>query len=181
MRKRKLLVAVGAGLLLAGGGWMLVRLKEAGGAKAPPAPDKTAWNAKHEKLFLAEELKRNPTHGPILLRMAEIERSEGNLRGAREHLETGVAADGKQVDLRRELSLVDSELGDLAAAEEQSRAVLQLNPRQPDALYNLGAICANRRDFAQARQYWNQALASGGNTDSGGRARQALERLAAMR
>jgi len=174
-----LIAAVSAGLLIAAGAFVLNRAKESEKA-VKPAKDPN-WDKTHEKLFLAEQLKKNPTHGPILLRMAVIEREEGNLKGAREHLEKGVAADGSQVDLRLELGLVDSELGDIAAAEEQNRAVLKIDPNQPDALYNVGAICANRRDFQQARQLWTQAVQTGAKTDSGIKAQAALKRLETMR
>ena len=179
MRRHRKLIALFAGLAIAAGGWLLVRMREPGGSK--PTVAKQEWDAKHEKIFLAEQLKRNPTHGPILLRMAQMERGEGDLRGARQHLEQAVAADGSQVEMRLELSLVCAELGDIAAAEEQNRAILKMDPAQPDALYNLGAIAANRGDVAQARKLWNDAVQAGKGSESAGKAKAALARLETMR
>jgi len=147
-----------------------------------PAPEiPRAWNAAHEKVFLAEQLIRNSTHAPILLRLAQLERQEGDLRAARQHLEQAAAVDSKQVDVRLELSLVCWELGDFAAAEEQNRAVLRIDPGQPDALYNLGAIAANRGDARQARQFWTAAQRRGVNSDAAEKSRRAIERLEAAR
>jgi Flp pilus assembly protein TadD len=175
MSKQRTLAALGAGLLMVAGGWLLVRPKPTGdpgnGRSAP------AWNTTHEKIFLNEQLRRNPKHTPIVLRVAQIERQEGNLAGARRHLEEAVAADGAQVDLRLELGLVCSELGDVAAAEEQNREVLRLAPGQPDALYNLGAIAANRGDARQARQYWMSAVGSGRGSDAAAKSLEAIRRL----
>src|SRR6516225_2399716 len=113
MLRHRGLAALGAGLLIAVGAWPLVRPKQTSGAvERPSAP---GWDRAHEKVFLAEQLRRNPKHTPVLLRLAQIERQDGDLGGARRHLEEAVAADGSQADIRLELSLVCSELGDLAA------------------------------------------------------------------
>ena len=177
MSKKRALAALGAGLLITVGGWLLLRPRQTGGAdNGPNAP---AWNVTHEKVFLNEQLRRNPKHTPIVLRLAQIERQEGNLAEARRHLEEAVAADGSQVDLRLELGLVCSEMGDVAAAEEQNREVLRLAPGQPDALYNLGAIAANRGDAQQARQYWMSAVGSGRASDAAAKSLAAIQRLQA--
>lgn len=178
MRSRRAIAALAAALLIGGGGWLFTRAKNPGGAAPASSP---ALDLTHEKAFLAEQSARNPTHAPILLRLAQIERSEGNLSAARQHLEQAVAADGKQVDIRLELGLVCWEMGDFAAAEEQNRTVLRFEPGQPDALYNLGAISANRGNAAQAREFWRDAIRSGRNSDAAGKARQAVERLEAAR
>lgn len=179
MRKYRKLLALGGGVLIAASGWMLIRLKEPGSGAKPPAAQ--TWDAKHEKIFLAEQLKRNPNHTPILLRLAQMERSGGDLHAARKYLEQAVAADGNQVETRLELGLVCSELGDFAAAEEQNRAILRIDPAQTDALYNLGALSANRGDVAQARKLWNDAIRAGNSSDGAAKAKAALARLEAMR
>jgi Flp pilus assembly protein TadD len=177
MTRHRGLAALGTGLLVGAGLWTLLRPKPTGGAvERESAP---AWNATHEKAFLTEQLRRNPKHTPILLRLAQMERQEGNLAGARRHLEESGAADGKQLDIRLELSLVCSEMGDLAAAEEQNREVLRLVPGQPDALYNLGAIAANRGDARQARQYWMSVVGSGRDSDAAAKSLAGIQRLQA--
>ena len=176
MRHRGL-AALGTFLLVSALGWSLLHKKASGGtAGRPEAP---AWNTTHEKVFLTEQLQRNPRHTPILLRLAQIKRAEGDLAGARRLLEEAVAADGAQVDFRLELGLVCSEMGDVVAAEEQNREVLRLVPGQPDALYNLGAIAANRGDTRRARQYWMSAVASGRSSDAAVKSLEGIQRLQA--
>ena len=170
------LAALGT-LLMSAVGWLLLHKKASGGTAGGPAAP--AWT--HEKVFLNEQLRRTPRHTPILLRLAQIERKEGDLAAARRLLEEAIAADGGQVDLRLELGLVCSEMGDVVAAEEQNREVLRLMPSQPDALYNLGAIAANRGDTRQARQYWMSAVASGRSSDAAVKALEGIQRLQAAR
>jgi len=66
---------------MAAAGWFLLRPKQTGAAVQRPSPP--AWDATHEKAFLAEQLRRNPKHTPILLRLAQMERADGDLAGAR--------------------------------------------------------------------------------------------------
>lgn len=178
MKYRKTLAAAAAALLVAGGGWISNREKS---NDSHLSPAQSEMNPAHEKVFLSEQLRRNPGHSPILLRLAQIEHREGDLRAARQHLKQAIAADGKQVDVRLELGLVCWELGDFAGAEEQNRAVLHTDPSQADALYNLGAISANRGDSSHAREFWLTAMRSGRNSDAAEKSRRAIERLEAMR
>jgi Flp pilus assembly protein TadD len=69
----------------------------------------------------------------------------------------------------------------VAAAEEQNREVLHLKPGQPDALYNLGAIAANRGETLEARQYWMSAAASGRTSDAAVKALEGIQRLQGAR
>ena len=178
MKRYRGLAALGAALLIVAGGWILIRTQQSSGAK--PADARRPWNTTHEKAFLNEQLAEHPKHAPILLRLAQIERGEGNLKDARRHLEQALGADGDQVEIRLELGLVCSEMGDLAEAESQNRELLRIAPGQTDALYNLGAIYANRGDYAQARKYWTEAVQRGSTTEGAANARKALDRLGRM-
>src|SRR5271165_5833527 len=142
MKYRRTLAAAAAVLLFAGGGWLLNREKSSG---SHPSQGPSEMNPAHEKVFLSEQLRRNPGHSPILLRLAHIEHSEGDLHAARQHLEQAIVADGKQVDVRLELGLVCWELGDFAAAEEQNRVVLRIDPSQARVVGYLRNVHQARR------------------------------------
>ena len=174
-KKTRILVSLLVALAIGGSGWLLTRNSQSGSRAATETAKPV--DTTHEKAFLNEQLRRNPTHVPILIRLAQIERGEGDLRGAREHLEQALQGDGSKVEVRLELGLVLSELGDAAGAEEQNQEVLRLDPNQPDALYNLGAIYANRGDVVQARRFWEEAVRVDGSSDSGKKSRIALDRL----
>ena len=164
---------------MAAGAWLFFHAEKSGGIRVPAGI--RAGDITHEKVFLNEQLRREPKHTPILLRLAQIERSEGDLGAARKHVEQAAAADEQQVDVHLELGLVCWEMGDFAAAEEQNRAVLRIDPGQPDALYNLGAISANSGRVRQAREFWIEAVRTGRKRDSVDQSRRAVERLEAMR
>jgi len=144
--------------------------KEMSQKQAPATPA-------HEKAFLEEQLKTKPGHPPILLRLAELEKNEGKLADARKHLEEAIKSDPSLIDARLELSLVAYQLNDPDEAERQNLAVLKIDARQPDALYNMGAICANRNRLVEARQYWGDAVKYGPDTESGKNAATALTKI----
>lgn len=179
MKKRyAMAAAAGVGLLMVAGGWWIsrpssnaapVRTKQA----APAAPA----NLPHEKAFLETELGKKPGHAPVLLRLAQVEREMGQLAEARKHLEQAIKGSENLVEARIELSRVAYEMGDVNTALEQNRAVLRQDPRQTDALYNLGALSANLGNAAQARKYWQDAVAAGAGTASGKKSADALRTL----
>ena len=142
-----------------------------------PSTMKAPANPTHEKAFLEEQLKTNPNHPPILIRLAELEHKDGKLPEARKHLEQAIKSDPTVIDGRLELSLVAYEMKDVPEAEKQNQAVLKLDPRQPDALYNLGAIYANQGRYPEARHFWNDAVKYGKDNSSAQNAAVALTKL----
>ena len=144
---------------------------------AGTTPIKAPSNPVHEKAFLEEQLKEHPDHAPILVRLGEMEFSDGKLPDAKQHLEKAIQIDPTLIDARLELSMVYYQMDDAVNAEKQNREVLKQDPKQGDALYNLGAIYANRKQYAEARQFWNDAVKFAGDTASGKNAASALTKI----
>lgn len=139
----------------------------------PTAPE----NPAHERAALEEQLKRNPGHAPILLRLAEMEREAGRPAGAVPHLRKILEHDPANLDARLELGRALYEADDLAGALRETQRLLADHPGQVDGLYNLGAIYANQNRADLARQYWSQAVTAAPQSDSGRRAKEGLEKL----
>jgi Flp pilus assembly protein TadD len=71
-----------------------------------------------------------------------------------------------------------SEAGDAAGALEITAKLVAEDPRNPEALYNLGALYANAGDIPKAREYWAKATQVAPGSDGATRARTALDRTA---
>ena len=127
---------------------------------------------------LEQALERSPGHGPILMRMAELAMQAGNPEKAVEHLREAVAADSENLDARLELGRALYQAGDFEAAIAETDAILEINPRHVDALYNLGAIHANREKPDLAISYWTRAVEIAPSSRSGQSARRGLDILA---
>ncbi len=134
-------------------------------------------NSAHEKASLEEELRKNPGHPPILLRLAELAASGGDSAAAIGYLKQVVAADGKNADARLELGRALHDSGDIEGALRETKQLVADHPANVDGLYNLGAIYANQNQSALARQYWNQAVAADPTSESGRKAQDGLTKL----
>lgn len=170
--------------LLIGGG-VLFSLRSLMGPKPsaePPASSVTAvpQNAAHEKASLEEELRKNPGHPPILLRLAELASSQGDAQAAIGYLKQVVEADGKNADARLELGRALHDSGDIEGAIRETKQLVADHPTNVDGLYNLGAIYANQDQLDLARQYWNQAVAAEPMSDSGLKAKDGLAKLSVL-
>lgn len=193
-RTKTIGISLVAGLLITGVLYKLMNPQAGGGLSwfrksAPSGADSGSWpsatpappNPAHEIAALEEELKKKPGHGPILLRLAELERQQsGGSQKAIERLKAAVAAEPDNAENRLELGRALYEAGNVEGAIEETRRILDKNPKHVDALYNLGAIHANVHQEAKAREYWKLAIAAGPETESGRNAKASIAKLDAQ-
>lgn len=166
-----------AGLLLIAAGWFAVHRK----STASPAPAQAAApappNAAHEKATLEEQLKKNPGHTPVLLRLAQLATEQSQPAEARKHLDAILKAEPGNTEALLELGRACYELNDVGCATSATEKILAVDPDHADALYNLGAIYANIGQTQKARQYWERAAQKAASTESGKKAAAALKQL----
>jgi Flp pilus assembly protein TadD len=86
--------------------------------------------------------------------LQDAHQDEDAVRWYTRYLELNPASSEVRVDLGSALAAS----GDLTGAEGAMEALLEQHPDDPRALYNLGAIAANRGDAETARSIWNRAL-----------------------
>jgi tetratricopeptide (TPR) repeat protein len=137
-----------------------------------PAADK-----EHEIAALRKDLEKNPNHVPILLRLAQMSREVGRLAESVRYLSEAVAQDSTNRDARLELGRSLFETGDFDGAIRETNALLEQHPKDVDALYNLGAIYGNLGQDRRAREYWEAAVATAPDSESGKRAVEGLKQL----
>ncbi len=138
-----------------------------------PAPK----DAAHELAALAEELKMKPGHPPILMRLAELERSGGHADKAAAHLQEILKQEPANEEARLELGRALFESNDIEGAIRETGRLVKDYPTNVDGLYNLGAIHANLNQFDQATAFWKRAIAANPASDSGKRAQDGLAKL----
>jgi len=184
-RYYRLLAAVALSGAIAASLLMLDQHRDSSSAPSPaaspgatPSSGNPAADRAHELKALQQELEQKPGHAPILLRMAQISSELGKRADAISYLQQLVKADPKSVDGHLELGRLLYENKDVEGSLRETLKILDINPKQVDALYNLGAIYANLNNAQLARTYWNRAVASDPNSDSGKRARDGLNKLA---
>lgn len=130
-----------------------------------------------DPLSLEAALDKNPGHSPILMRIAELAREQGDLAKAVNHLRQAVDAEPGNLDARLELGRALYESGDAEGAMQETSQILERDPNHADALYNLGAIHANENQPDLASNYWNRAVAADSASESGRNAQRGLDIL----
>ena len=114
----------------------------------------------HELKSLEQELEKKPEHPPILFRMAQLSTEMGKTADAISYLQRLLKVDSGNIEARLELGRLLYENNDVQGSMQQTSKILEINSKQVDALYNLGAIYANLNQLEQARSFWNRAVAS---------------------
>ena len=131
----------------------------------------------HELIALQEDLKKKPEHPPILFRMAQLATQMGKPADAISYLQRLLKVDAGNTEARLELGRLLYQNNDVQGALRETSKILEANPKQVDALYNLGAIYANLNQPAVARSLWNRAVASAPSSGSGKLAAEGLQKL----
>jgi len=107
------------------------------------------------------DAEKNPRNFLTRLRLAEALRAAGELPEAHAALIRALdlaSNDGQRAIACNELGTSYAVSGDLEKAERFFRASVELNPGGYLGLYNLGKVCAMRRDIAAARKYLGRSL-----------------------
>jgi len=141
----------------------------------------SAADQEHELAGLKDQLKKNPNHTPVLLRMAEVARGLGKTAESIDYLTQAISGDPGNVEARLELGRELFETGKIDKAIEVTKQILEKKPGNADALYNLGAIYGNLGQDDIARQYFQKAVASEPDSPSGKNAKKGLETLSASK
>ena len=171
-------IGMGASLLVIGAvSAFLLKVTTHSSTSTPSAPPKVADNPEHELKELEVQLEKKPGHTPVLLRMAQLEREKGALDDAAGHLREAIKNEPSSQEAHLELGRLLYERQDVGGAIAETEKVLALNPKQVDALYNMGAIYANLGNVERARSYWSRAVGADPAAESSRKAQDALKKL----
>lgn len=147
---------------------------------APLSSGNPAADRVHELKALEEELQKKPEHPPILFRMAQLSSELGKNADAVYYLQRLLKVEPANNEARLELGRLLYESNDLQGSIRETAKILESDPKQVDALYNLGAIYANLNKPDTAREYWDRAVRSDPASDSGKRAKESLLKLGSV-
>lgn len=177
--------AIAAGAALAVGGLLWVGLARRGRSSPDPdaagtTPMAAPQSPAHERAALEELSRKKPDHGPIVLRLAQLDLAEGKPAEARIRLEDYLRKSPRDAAALLELGRACYEAGDMECAVRSTSLAVKIEPRNPEALYNLGAIHANQGRADLARGLWERAVQSGADSDGGRKAAGALRQLGAI-
>jgi tetratricopeptide (TPR) repeat protein len=119
-------------------------------------------------------LSAHPDHWEVLYLNAVLEARDGDLAGARAHLERSVVLNPASKEVQHQLGSVLASLGELAAAREHLEKAIALGDNQPEVQYDLAKVLQRLGDTAAAREklgnYQQLKKAQSDRTQSAGKA-----------
>lgn len=117
-------------------------------------------NAAEGESRASSAISQAPDRTRLYTVLSEARRALGNLDGALDAVNAGLARARNDAGLATERGVVLAERGDLLGAEQAWREVLEKDPVHPLAFANLSALALRRADMALAQSLVDQALAT---------------------
>ena len=127
---------------------------------------------------LLDKLKTDSTNAGLLVQIGNVYRSAHQFKDAAEYYGKSLQINPKDVATRTELASCLYYTGDAEGALSQLEQSLQVDPKDANALFNLGVIKWDaKKDGPGAISAWRQLLKSNPNLDA--RKKAAVEKLIA--
>jgi len=108
---------------------------------------------------LLAKLKKDPNNSVLLLQIGTVYHSAHQFKDAATYYGMAVQLDPKNVDAHTKLAISLFRSGDVDAAITELNRALSLDPRNPNALFNLGMIrLQGKNDSKGALAAWQKLL-----------------------
>ncbi len=126
---------------------------------------------------LEKAVNENPGDTASAFRYAEMLAAAHQSEKARGLLKNILKVDDKRVDVLLVLTLISYREGALEEAEEYTNKILKIDPGNPEANYNVGAIAAAMGDTKKAFDTWEMMADKYPDTKAGMMAKQSLNKM----
>ncbi len=121
-----------------------------------PGKGNVSEDFRNELAALKQLLAVTPDDLTLLGKLAVMHRSAHQPEQAAVYYERYLAIDPANRQMRLDLAQCYAATQRWDAALDASLSLLEINPDDPVAMYNIGAIHANRGDFSEAREWWEK-------------------------
>ena len=107
---------------------------------------------------MKSDVEANPGDTAKVKEYARFLTTSHKLDQAADYYNQILSKDPKRIDILTELTFVYFSKKDFNKAEEITRKVLQIDPNNHEALFNMGAISASRGETETAKKRWNELI-----------------------
>jgi len=120
---------------------------------------------------LEDALKADPTFAPAMIALSKVYLRNGDMQKTQEYIRKAIDSDPENLEFREEFERLNEintlmaegqrnmQSGDLSAAYESYRVVLEKFPFFAEAAYSMGLVKFREQDFSSAVENFKQALA----------------------
>jgi cytochrome c-type biogenesis protein CcmH/NrfG len=143
-----------------------------------PSKDNVGKQVQERINHLKEVVAKKPSDARSSIELARTLQDGHDLQGALKYYALGLNADPRNLEARVDYSLCLYQAGKEQEAFAQNALVLRQDASNVQALYNLGAIYANRGMNDSAAYYWRSLISAHPHDDLAQKATQNLKQLA---
>jgi TolA-binding protein len=143
----------------------------------PPTKENVSEGFKHELNALEKEFNNNPKDTSVLRQYADLLAASHKQDEAIPLYEKILKINPHRTDILFSLSFIYYNKGDFFNAEETTKKILIYDKKNPQALYNIGAIAASKGDSRKAREIWTKLITDYPTSETAGLAKESLGKL----
>jgi len=126
---------------------------------------------------LEQAVNENPTDTLALRQLADYLTASHKMDEAISYYEKILAADPKRSDVHFSLAVIYFNKQNFDKCDNENEKVLEYDPQNQMALYNLGAVAATRGLKAKAKDYWYKVISINENSETAHLAKESLSKL----
>ncbi len=148
-----------------------------GAGESAPSSGNVSSDFKQKMDELANYVTENSNDTAKVKEYAELLSAAHNPNKAIELYESILVKDNSRIDILMPLVYLYYSNKNLEKAEEYTNRVLKINPKQSQAVYNIGAIEASKGNMEKAKEIWRGILKDFPNSEAAHIAEQSLKQL----
>jgi cytochrome c-type biogenesis protein CcmH/NrfG len=138
-----------------------------GGMKQMPTMDQMQHMAEKKAEPLLEKLKKDPNNAELLIQVGDIYKQTHRFKEAASYYEKSLAVDPKNVEIRTDRASCLYYAGDVDGALAELQQSLKDDPKNANALFNLGMMrWKDKKDASGALAAWKELLKSNPTLDA---------------
>ena len=142
-----------------------------------PSKDNVSANYKHQVEALEKDIKEHPNDTLKLKEYADLITAGHRGKDAIQYYNRILKIDPTRKDIYFALTFIYYSEKNFDKAEDLTKKVLDLDPQNNQALYNLGAIAFAKGDKQKCRTIWEKLVKDFPNSDAANRAKSSLKEL----
>jgi len=142
-----------------------------------PGKENVSEDYRKKLADLEQAVNENPTDTVALRKYADYLTASHKMNEAILYYEKILAADPKRSDIHFSLAVIYFNKQNFDKCDSENEKILEYDPQNQMALYNLGAVAATRGLKEKAEDYWNKVISINENTETAQLAKESLSKL----
>ena len=142
-----------------------------------PGKENVSEDYRKKLAELEHAVNENPNDTIVIRKFADYLSASHKMNEAIPYYEKILTADPMRSDIRFSLAVIYFNKQNFDKCDNENEKVLEYDPQNQMALYNLGAVAATRGLKEKAKEYWNKVISINENTETAQLAKESLSKL----